>query len=499
MPISKKIPSKDAKSKKARVEERRKADLLKTIKKSKKQVAAGKAAAPEKQDITEELIELRRQADSDADDSDADEGALNDTDAITIVADAEDDAEEAEEASSAADKKQHKKKGKKAAAAKEPRGVVFLGRIPHGFYEEEMVNYFSQFGKVTRLRLSRNKKTGASKHYAFVEFESEAVADVVASTMDNYVMFGHVLKCNRVPIDQVHPELFKGANRKFHRVNLAAAAMRTANRTKDNAAVVKSVKNLITKEKARAKKIAALGIDYDFSPVSFAKLAADANVFGNKAETEAEEPKKEIEKEIKKEEPAAAPAAPAAVEPTKASKASKKSGSAAVAVKKEAATPAGTPAKKATTPAATPAAAAAPASAKATPAAKAASAKSTPAKSATPAKATPAKATTPAKAATPASKKSATAAEDKDATPKATPKATPSASKRSAAGKTDDEVTPKAKTPSAATPKTAAKRKAAADSVESSPAPAAKKAKTSASAAPAAGAKRSKRSASKKE
>lgn len=37
-------------------------------------------------------------------------------------------------------------------------GVVFLGRIPHGFYEKEMRAYFSQFGEVTRLRLSRNKK-----------------------------------------------------------------------------------------------------------------------------------------------------------------------------------------------------------------------------------------------------------------------------------------------------------------------------------------------------
>lgn len=38
------------------------------------------------------------------------------------------------------------------------RGVLYLGRIPHGFYEAEMKAYFSQFGDVTRLRLSRNKK-----------------------------------------------------------------------------------------------------------------------------------------------------------------------------------------------------------------------------------------------------------------------------------------------------------------------------------------------------
>lgn len=38
------------------------------------------------------------------------------------------------------------------------RGVLYLGRIPHGFYEEEMKEYFTQFGEVTRLRLARNKK-----------------------------------------------------------------------------------------------------------------------------------------------------------------------------------------------------------------------------------------------------------------------------------------------------------------------------------------------------
>jgi len=37
-------------------------------------------------------------------------------------------------------------------------GVVYVGRIPHGFYEKEMREYFSQFGKINKLKLSRNKK-----------------------------------------------------------------------------------------------------------------------------------------------------------------------------------------------------------------------------------------------------------------------------------------------------------------------------------------------------
>ena len=40
----------------------------------------------------------------------------------------------------------------------EERGIIYLGRIPHGFYEDQLRAYFSQFGTITRLRVSRNKK-----------------------------------------------------------------------------------------------------------------------------------------------------------------------------------------------------------------------------------------------------------------------------------------------------------------------------------------------------
>jgi len=105
-------------------------------------------------------------------------------------------------------------KAEQAAKPNEP-GVIYVGRIPRGFFEKQMRQYFSQFGRVNRLRLSRNKKTGASKHFAFVEFASTEVADIVARTMDNYLLFGHILKCRLVPTDQVHPDLFKGAGQRF--------------------------------------------------------------------------------------------------------------------------------------------------------------------------------------------------------------------------------------------------------------------------------------------
>jgi hypothetical protein len=58
-------------------------------------------------------------------------------------------------------------------------------------------------------------KTGKSKHYGFIEFVSAPVAQIVAETMDNYLLMGHILTCKVIPKDDVHPELWVGANRKW--------------------------------------------------------------------------------------------------------------------------------------------------------------------------------------------------------------------------------------------------------------------------------------------
>lgn len=93
--------------------------------------------------------------------------------------------------------------------------VIYVGRIPHGFYEHQMRSYLSQFGLITNLRISRNKETGNSKHYGFVEFQDSQVAKIVASTMNNYLLSGSLIQCHVIPPNRIHPALFKGANRHF--------------------------------------------------------------------------------------------------------------------------------------------------------------------------------------------------------------------------------------------------------------------------------------------
>ncbi|EHK18266.1 uncharacterized protein TRIVIDRAFT_213890 [Trichoderma virens Gv29-8] len=188
---------------------------------------------------------------------------------------------------------------KSIKASKEEPGVVYIGRIPHGFYEYEMKQYLSQFGPISRLRLSRNKKTGASKHFAFVEFTEASTAEIVSKTMDNYLLFGHILKCKILSKEQVHDDLFKGANRRFKKVpwNKMAGIQLEKPLTESTweAKVAKERDN-------RAKKAAKLKeLGYDFEAPELKKVPAPgASAIENGEEAKAIEAAPEVAPEEEK-------------------------------------------------------------------------------------------------------------------------------------------------------------------------------------------------------
>eukprot|EP00923_Selenidium_pygospionis_P045183 GHVN01077946.1.p1 GENE.GHVN01077946.1~~GHVN01077946.1.p1 ORF type:complete len:146 (+),score=24.81 GHVN01077946.1:220-657(+) len=87
-------------------------------------------------------------------------------------------------------------------------GVILITRIPHGFYENEMDSYFSQYGKVLNVSVARNRK-GNSKHYGFVKFESKMIARKAAQEMNNYLMFGCLLQCKHLLKRECFVNMFK--------------------------------------------------------------------------------------------------------------------------------------------------------------------------------------------------------------------------------------------------------------------------------------------------
>ncbi|WBW74920.1 nucleolar RNA-binding protein NIFK [Schizosaccharomyces osmophilus] len=160
------------------------------------------------------------------------------------------------------EKKIKKKVSEKKVLNNQP-GVLYVGRLPHGFHEKQLQGYFSQFGTVLRLRLSRSKKTGNSKHYAFIEFESVDVANVVAETMHNYLLYGRLLQCKVIPKDQIHDELFKGASQPFKRIPRATIARLEHQKPLSGEKVKKLVSRHNRKLQLKKRKLEQLGITLD--------------------------------------------------------------------------------------------------------------------------------------------------------------------------------------------------------------------------------------------
>lgn len=156
--------------------------------------------------------------------------------------------------------------------------VIYVGHIPHGFYEDQMAGFFGQFGTIRRLRLSRNKTTSKSKHYAFIEFESPEVAAIVAECMNGYLLFGRILQVKLVPREKVHPMLWKGANRTFKKIPWQKIARDLHNRDRSLGEQKKAVTRLLRSDRRRRAKLEAAGISYEYLGVESILPAAPKHV-----------------------------------------------------------------------------------------------------------------------------------------------------------------------------------------------------------------------------
>lgn len=194
------------------------------------------------------------------------------------------------------------KKTTKSSASTGTPGVMYLARLPHGFYEHELRAYFGQFGEITKLRVVRNKKTGASRHRAFIEFADAEVADIAARTMDKYLLFGHILAAKTVPPAQVHPDLFKGANRRFKVVPWNKMAGRQLERPLSESQWQVKISKEEQRRASRAEKLKEMGYEFE-APALKAAEAKPLLENGTEEELKAiEAPPAAEEAELKEEE-----------------------------------------------------------------------------------------------------------------------------------------------------------------------------------------------------
>lgn len=168
-------------------------------------------------------------------------------------------------------KKSEKKRNKMVTV--EP-GIIRLSGLPHGFFERELFSYFSQFGKVTRLKLIRSKKTGASRGYAYIEFEDEDVARIASETMNGYLMFRSLIKSRLVDRQKLDTEKLFDKWKRLFRVKTPSQKRAAFNRKRSEKQIERSQKRRAIKLLKQQEKLAAAGIEYelkDFIPLKQSK------------------------------------------------------------------------------------------------------------------------------------------------------------------------------------------------------------------------------------
>ncbi|XP_037302310.1 MKI67 FHA domain-interacting nucleolar phosphoprotein-like [Manduca sexta] len=195
-------------------------------------------------------------------------------------------------------------KKKRPKRVKPDRGLVYLSHIPHGFYEHQMTEYFKQFGGVTNARVIRSRRTGRSKGFAFVEFREPAVAQIVAETMNNYLMGKRLIKAAYIPPEKIRRfALRKNWNDVYHPAAVERTKQKKSfNAVKSDSEELKKARKMLSNLEKTKKKLSEFGINYDFMPVDIPlelikiKQEREENENTVKEETDVKPTKKEKKK-----------------------------------------------------------------------------------------------------------------------------------------------------------------------------------------------------------
>ncbi len=73
---------------------------------------------------------------------------------------------------------------------------LFVGNLPFSASEDELRTLFAQAGEVTSVALIKDRDTGRSKGFAFIEMKTQAEAEKAISMFNGYRLGGRELTVN---------------------------------------------------------------------------------------------------------------------------------------------------------------------------------------------------------------------------------------------------------------------------------------------------------------
>jgi cold-inducible RNA-binding protein len=93
---------------------------------------------------------------------------------------------------------------------------LYVGNLPFSTTEEELRTMFAQAGNVVSVSLIKDRDTGRSRGFAFVEFTTQAEAEKAVSLFNNTPLDNRTLKVNLArPREDTGKFRKPGGNRRY--------------------------------------------------------------------------------------------------------------------------------------------------------------------------------------------------------------------------------------------------------------------------------------------
>lgn len=73
---------------------------------------------------------------------------------------------------------------------------IYVGNLSYKAQEDDLKREFEQFGEVTSVRIIKDRETGRSKGFAFVEMPEKDAADSAIEALNGKEIDGRAVKVN---------------------------------------------------------------------------------------------------------------------------------------------------------------------------------------------------------------------------------------------------------------------------------------------------------------
>ena len=74
---------------------------------------------------------------------------------------------------------------------------IYVGNLAHGVTDGELNAVFSEFGEVSSAKVIRDKKSGRSRGYGFVEMPNDSEANEAIKALDDSPLQGRNIRVNQ--------------------------------------------------------------------------------------------------------------------------------------------------------------------------------------------------------------------------------------------------------------------------------------------------------------